>query len=239
MLWDSSITVLIISYLCVHQSSFYYAYLDNARIGVAKVFDAMHEDDFTREVDMRSKLGDHPHLITFEKHLSFLSRDKTIHAIVMPFCPRSLQDLLVQFRHMNASIPHSTLNVIIKGCVAALEEMHRQRVAHCDIKPGNIMLGLSSADSNPVLVDFGGASEFGDVMPEGGTRRYWLDAEFDRADPALDWICLGATICESLCLELGNPRVVLASHLERDSSLAGLVAKTCLKGRAPTPAHLR
>lgn len=59
-------------------------------------------------------------------------------------------------------------------CVlSALEALHKQHLAHCDVKPSNIML---NADGTAVLIDLGAVTEFGEDIREH-TPGYSIDAD--------------------------------------------------------------
>ncbi|XP_074267792.1 uncharacterized protein LOC141591388 [Silene latifolia] len=76
-----------------------------------------------------------------------------------------------------------TLEEIIKiaiGVAQGMEHMHNLRIAHCDLKPDNIML---TQDDEVKLIDFGAATKFnkeGDI----GTPGYFLEGKKETKEKA-------------------------------------------------------
>ena len=99
----------------------------------------------------------------------------------------------------DASILARHLEVLLTLC-NALAYAHSRGVAHCDVKPDNVMLG---AYGEVYLVDWGLAREIG--MPSDGvpcgTPRYMApeQARGDAPGAATDVFLLGATLFEVLC----------------------------------------
>jgi serine/threonine protein kinase len=78
----------------------------------------------------------------------------------------------------------------------AVAYCHQYNIAHCDIKPANIMLRFDLA---PVLIDFGMANILGHTNGgcTGGTRSY-QPPEIDKAWSGLDNHSLKRADCWSL-----------------------------------------
>ena len=65
----------------------------------------------------------------------------------MPFYNYSFQDALC-----SPDLDEKWVKLILYGVATAVDNLHKKNVAHCDIKPSNIMLDLMGA---PHLIDYG------------------------------------------------------------------------------------
>ena len=50
----------------------------------------------------------------------------------------------------------NNIGVIMKQCLEGLSELHNIKIAHRDLKPGNIMI---NKDCRPIIIDFGFSEE--------------------------------------------------------------------------------
>ena len=108
----------------------------------------------------------------------------------------------------------------------AMSHLHRQRICHLDIKPGNIMLGREeNGDIRPVLIDFGLSKHYDNTgrptttvntlgVSEGYSPREQYSG-ISSFSPQSDIYALGATLY--YCLTGQTPR---SSLLVRDGELA-------------------
>lgn len=102
----------------------------------------------------------HPNIVTCRA----LEHTATGRYLVMDYCEGgTLRNLLKQDRPLRLL---ESLQLIIE-LLAGLDYAHRRGVVHCDIKPENILLTLSSKGWSPRLSDFGIARR----LPEIGTTR--------------------------------------------------------------------
>jgi hypothetical protein len=108
-------------------------------------------------------------------------------ALVMPLYCISLSELLQAF-YGNA-MDFSMFLIIAKGLFAAGESFETCGLAHCDIKPSNIMMDKAV----PVLIDLGGTVKLGCSIEEY-TRFFSLDADSSIATPAFDLNCIVVTL---------------------------------------------
>ena len=172
--------------------------------------------------------------------------------IVMPHYLLSLADVTHLFlQRASQSLPARNLAQLAIGLAVALRTLHALGLAHCDVKPANVML---RSDGWPVLVDLAAATRFGE--PPAEVTRRWVVAEspaaasalLGSATPALDLHCLAATV---FCAFLGSDNEVavgrLPSHGWRggsstdssaDISGAEAVAKACWDHRNGSAAEL-
>jgi serine/threonine protein kinase len=124
------------------------------------------------EADHLSKF-DHPNIV---KYLDMFTHDNILHLVVEYI---EGEDLLTAF----AKKPAEESRAVRWGCqlLDALEHIHKYKVVHRDINPGNIM--LKQATDDVVIIDFGtvkpsgvpGATEvrkFGFEIPEQVAMRY-------------------------------------------------------------------
>ena len=120
-------------------------------------------------------------------------------------------DLRSVCERYTSGLPEATVAKIGMQVASALAHMHARGVAHCDVKPDNVLVceAFSSAGENVVkLVDFGLATEFcvdeneeASVPVHGGTPDYLpVEALGGRpVDPRkVDSFCLGVMLCEML-----------------------------------------
>lgn len=97
-----------------------------------------------REARYLATLGTHPHIITLY-HRTVLADGRP--ALVLEACPGSVADAV---REQRLTIP-GAVSMAIK-VAGALETMHRAGLAHCAVRPQNILL---TEFDEPVLADFG------------------------------------------------------------------------------------
>ena len=136
------------------------------------------------------------------------------HIIVMPYFPLSLADVAHLFlQRASQSLPARNLAQLAIGLAVALRTLHALGLAHCDVKPANVML---RGDGWPALVDLAAATRFGE--PPAEVTRRWVVAEspaavsalLGSATPALDLHCLAATV---FCAFLGSDNEVAVGRL--------------------------
>jgi eukaryotic-like serine/threonine-protein kinase len=123
-------------------------------------------------------------------------------------------------------LPFAEALPLLRDIASALEFMHRSGVAHCDLKPSNVI--ITRATSRAVLVDFGLATALdGERRVKGGTPHY-MPPELSAGGhglPATDTYALGVLIFEVLTGRLpfeGDARAMLA--LKRTASAPRLAS---------------
>jgi serine/threonine protein kinase len=132
------------------------------------------------------------------------SRPVSTNYIVMSAHTFSLYDLI--FKSSDGAINSSPLSAsaatsIIEGLCRAVLYMHSLGIAHCDLKPDNIMLNRASDDAwAPVIIDFNSSRFVGKELHRccNGTRRY-MSPECILEDPVgtqTDLWSLGITVYE-------------------------------------------
>jgi hypothetical protein len=158
------------------------------------------------------------------------------HFFVMPFYALSLANVISHFlRPARRGLPARPLAQLALGLADALVALHSLGLAHCDVKPANVML---RGDGAPVLIDLAAATRFGE-RPAEVTRR-WVVADSDEAgaalvltaSPALDLHGLAATVFSAM---LGDASEVAVRRLPafdwarggESGADATAVAKTC------------
>ncbi|MFN9373532.1 MAG: protein kinase domain-containing protein [Planctomycetaceae bacterium] len=125
----------------------------------------------------QSRGAEHTHLITI-RHAGVA---QGIYYYVMPLADRldtphspALGDYYVPFslRHWlsyEGPVPAETLMDLLRQVLLGLRELHRQSLAHCDIKPDNLL----RVGGVWKLADIGLASNQSGVGERRGTRAYW------------------------------------------------------------------
>lgn len=71
--------------------------------------------------------------------------------LVFPFYEMNLNFLI---KHPNVNLNILLVQNLFAGVVRGVNEMHSRELAHCDLKPANIVL---NSMYNPKLIDFGHA----------------------------------------------------------------------------------
>jgi eukaryotic-like serine/threonine-protein kinase len=135
----------------------------------------------------------HPSLV----HVYDSGSDGTAHYIVMELLDRhrTLRDLL------DSEGPRSADDVLRIGreLLAGLRVVHERGLVHCDVKPGNVMLGPGPAK----LIDFGIATQPHDATAGDtsiGSLRFMSPEQLhgQALTPASDLFSLGAVLYQSL-----------------------------------------
>ncbi|GAA6020578.1 hypothetical protein JCM10207_008674 [Rhodosporidiobolus poonsookiae] len=217
--------------------------------------------DGKREARILAQL-DHPNIVRLlNAYLSPPSPSSPIGRITLfvPFYPLTLRDLLSHPSFTPARSPDAFYTVtysLTYQLLAAVDYLHREKVAHRDINPNNVLLARSG---RIVLVDFGIAVKEGDEPP--GTMHFEVGTGSYRAPelafasrayfaPALDLWATATTLAELFRpLELPSPpspssseepngshaddwRKVGAVHAHRSGHETRLERKTLFQGAA-------
>ncbi len=122
--------------------------------------------------------------------------------------PRTLEQIVIDLRRGDPDAHHDfpvgrLLRVFLSVC-DAIEFAHDRGIAHCDIKPSNVVIGTHG---EVVVVDWGLAHHLdGPLVYRGGTLGYAAPEQFDEAfrgvvDRRIDVFALGALLYELLALE--------------------------------------
>ncbi|KAG1708091.1 hypothetical protein DVH05_024776 [Phytophthora capsici] len=179
------------------KSAFYYAFSRFGGILAAKVYGAMHENSFQREVDVNFALGYHKNIVQFVKSFSIGNAEgEQRHVIVMPFFARCAADLLA----LRSPVELRTLISIAHDCFEALCHIHSKKYCFADMKPANIMLHCGE-QGGATLVDFGAAVRLGDPIVEI-TDEFCLDVAKLQGTELLDWTCLGTTMAQMAGIDI-------------------------------------
>ncbi|MDR1431230.1 MAG: serine/threonine protein kinase [Propionibacteriaceae bacterium] len=143
-------------------------------------------EELAHEADAMAKLSGHPAIVSL--YSAGESDDGRVY-LVMEYCP--VTDLGKRIRGEPLTVARA-LELMIQLC-GGVEMAHRAGLAHCDIKPPNIML---TAYGHPALSDFGSATEFGHPVPGQRFSIPWAPPEQQfkvEAQPSLDLWALAAT----------------------------------------------
>jgi serine/threonine protein kinase len=145
-------------------------------------------------------------------------------ALIMPLYRISLREVLDAAD--GEEIEWSAFLFIAKGLLAAGETFETCGLAHCDLKPSNIMMDKSV----PVVIDLGSTVKLGSFI-EQYTPFLALDADLKAATPAFDLNCIIVTLV--MCF-MPNFQVqfrtkkMLRRELETVEGALASYAKICL-----------
>jgi serine/threonine protein kinase len=190
----------------------------------------------------------HPHIM---RVLDFGLYDDRIPFIVMDYAPNgSLRE-----RHpKGSSLPIPTIVNYVKQIASALQYAHENKYIHCDVNPGNILLGKSS---ELLLSDFGIAAialstrsqeQQREKQELVGSWEYAAPEQFiDKAVRASDQYSLAVVVYEWLCGERpfhGNFDQLVVQHYDLKSpppllhekmSISSAVEQVIMKALAKEP----
>jgi serine/threonine protein kinase len=116
--------------------------------------------DAQHEVTLHSLVNDHPNVVRLFPELCVVQP-----TIIRVVTERGYCDMLTLTNNRLEHTERLDVMAVLPALVSAVEYLHSRRIAHMDIKPENIVLGI---DWHPKLIDFGGARQ----LAEDGTCRY-------------------------------------------------------------------
>ena len=158
--------------------------------------------------------------------------------VIMPHFLLSCADITKRFlERARCGLRARQLARLAIGLADGLRALHALGIAHCDVKPANVML---RSDGWPVLVDLAAATRFGEKPAEvtaqwaaaGGKEAQ--EALLLQASPALDLHCLAATVYSAF-IGSGHYAVVdsMATRAwDAKRGAAEAIAQTCWEHRA-------
>jgi hypothetical protein len=111
-------------------------------------------------------------------------------ALFMPLYARSLHQL-VHESHTAAPLPAALLLRTARDVLRGLALMHAAGLAHCDVKPDNVMFDGAGAAT---LIDLGAATPFGDRTREGAPESMALGLSVSLGSASVDLACLASTL---------------------------------------------
>ena len=146
--------------------------------------------------------------------------------LLMPLYKMSLSEIL-QANH-DTPVPWHHFTKIAKELLYAGHIFQSHGYAHCDIKPGNIMM---NDDGSPVLIDLGAVTKLGQSCTEY-TRFYFLDSKSNAVDSTFDLNCIIVTLVQCFLDEFNfkcTNRKDLKNILAEQSGDLKKYADLCLK----------
>lgn len=124
-------------------------------------------DIIQKEVDLLTKIGDHPNICGF---CCGFETSKRVY-VIMPYCSGGdIYSVLSKKKRLNSSF----VKTIISQMCQALEFCHKKGIVHCDLKPENALFKDNKNDT-VLLCDFGLAKcreKFQWLKQVGGTPMY-------------------------------------------------------------------
>jgi serine/threonine-protein kinase len=165
---------------------------------------------------------------------------------------RYLDDVIVTAGPMHPRLKPGVAVAIVRDCLAALAALHREGIAHGDVKPSNIMLKRTG---NAKIIDIGSAVDLFDPPPERTCTPTYAAPEVLEGHPATersDLASLGYVLIEMLAgqnpsagfgslQELLEAKRFLAQRLTslmpREVACNELLMSFCQRLVAPDPAR--
>jgi hypothetical protein len=111
-------------------------------------------------------------------------------ALFMPMYARSLHQLVHESR-VAAPLPAALLLRAARDVLRGLVLMHAAGVAHCDVKPDNVMFDGAGAAT---LIDLGAATPLGEPTREGAPEGMALGLSVALGSASVDLACLASTL---------------------------------------------
>ena len=179
---------------------------------------------FIKEAQRLQSLGiDHPNIVKINE---VFEANNTAYYVMEYLGGTTLKDYV----QANGAMSPAAAKALLRPVVEAVAMLHRNNVAHYDIKPGNIMLHEDeSGNVRPVLIDFGLAKHYNDrghatstLAAAGYTPGYAPVEQYaglKEFTPQCDVYSLAATLY--FCLTGHDPKPALelsAAEVERELS---------------------
>ena len=159
--------------------------------------------------------------------ISHEAHDQRSLALRMPLYTMSLSDIVEAYR--GVALPFKQVENISRCLLKAGARFEELELAHCDIKPENVMMDGASA----VVIDLGSVTRFGEPVEEF-TRFYALDSSYNAVDATFDLNCILVTLCRCFSTEMGLPKLTNRAALAAEvgalrGSTVALHAELCQK----------
>jgi len=120
-------------------------------IKMAQLIDGKENLSLMKEVELASKLPQHPNIAHYEKcfRLSLLTGKTDIG--ILQYYPEGSLATIIKKDQLNQSQKED----LIKGILNGLAFLHEHNILHRDIKPGNILIAKRGDQYIPKIADFG------------------------------------------------------------------------------------
>lgn len=158
---------------------------------------------FQREAHAAANLS-HPNIVTVHD----IGQDGFKHYIVMEYVDgRTLKQLIREYKKQGQIMPVSrALNIAVQIC-SGIGYAHRSNLAHCDVKPQNILV---TRDDRVKVADFGIAQALSEATSHEQPSRVWgtpqyfspEQAQGHPSTPASDVYAIGIVLYEMLTSRL-------------------------------------
>lgn len=175
----------------------YEAVADDGRLAIVKGprFIGARDESLERELELLTTLPPHPALVPFlgvvrspRGHLLLVLERlfESPYARLNSVAVRPRVESFVQKGAQHAALPLATALELAYELAMALEHLHAHKVAHCDVKPANLMIALDWPDSQVpdheyfqrllqgrwrgALIDLGGARYFKELDSGAGGK---------------------------------------------------------------------
>jgi serine/threonine protein kinase len=174
----------------------------NVLCGKVYLIDSENQPTIHNEVSMSNYIHSNskfPFIVKYSPIIEFYHHDtnnqKSI-ALIMPLYPLSLALVLEAYGEM--PIPFTQFQTLVNCLLQSIEHLRSLKLAHCDIKPENIMIDNSVSPSIFVLIDLGAVTEFGKEVKEY-TPGYSLFESIFAVNENFDIMCILTTLVRCCC----------------------------------------
>jgi len=208
---------------------FYAVRVEDGAVGAAKIFYAApaHEEpnpasaaaewDFSQRLDAAATAaadrGGEGHRQNVVRYSDIVDLGNGRTALFMPAYTRSLHQLMEE-SHVSVPLPAPFLLRSARDVLRGLCLLHAAGLAHCDVKPDNIMY---AGDGTAILIDLGAVTQLGQPVVEGMPPSMALGIDLSRGSAKADLVGLASTLWWALRRTMppsGSTPLTLAQQAE-------------------------
>jgi hypothetical protein len=221
---------------------FYAVRVEDGAVGAAKIFYAplAHEERNPASADLEWRFsqrldaaagGEGEERQYVVRYSDMVDLGNGRQALFMPAYVRSFHHV-VEESHVSVPLPAPFLLRTARDILRGLRLLHAAGLAHCDVKPDNIMY---AGNGTATLIDLGAVTEFGQPVVEGMPTEMALGIDLSRGSAKADLVGLASTLWWALQRTMppgGATPPTLAQRAEELAARGGPLAPTVLQAIA-------